>query len=148
MAAWRWRNFPIPEAFLSGSLAGVILHLLRPVRLTSDPRWLTIAGGVLMAAGFLLAWLSARAFGRAFMEKPDHLVVTGTYARSRNPMYLAWVLIQAGLSLVMNSPWPGVLLPAAFGANHFLVVLREEKVLEALFGEEYRRYRGRVRRYL
>ena len=70
------------------------------------------------------------------------------YRFSRNPIYLAFSLFQTGLALGVNDAWLLVtLLPASFVMS-FVVIPREERYLEACFGDEYERYKASVRRWL
>lgn len=76
------------------------------------------------------------------------LVTTGIFARTRNPMYLGMLLLYLGGSCWGNSLWPLFPLPLVLWVMHTGVILREERYLEGRFGEEYRAYKGRVRRWL
>jgi protein-S-isoprenylcysteine O-methyltransferase Ste14 len=67
---------------------------------------------------------------------------------SRNPIYLGMFLIYAGIGLVVLSPWILILtLPVAITMSYG-VVAREEAYLERRFGDAYRDYKARVRRWL
>ncbi len=81
--------------------------------------------------------------------KPTSTIITGgLYAYSRNPIYVGLCLIQIGLGLYLNSLWVVLsFLPAATLVN-YLVVHKEEHYLEKKFGDEYLRYKQRVRRWL
>jgi protein-S-isoprenylcysteine O-methyltransferase Ste14 len=74
-------------------------------------------------------------------------VTTGVYAHVRNPMYLGLAFLVAGIGVALASDWTLVMLVAAALLNHYGVVKREERYLEAKFGDAYRRYRNRVPRY-
>ncbi len=105
------------------------------------------------ALGLLLLLWSARTFARRGenirIEKPTNsLVTSGPFRFSRNPIYLALTLAYIGLSLVFNSYWPLPFLPLVLVIMHFGVIRREETYLEELFGQDYRDYRARVRRWL
>jgi protein-S-isoprenylcysteine O-methyltransferase Ste14 len=76
------------------------------------------------------------------------LVVTGPYRFSRNPMYVGATLFYIGISFWVNSLWPLLLLPVVLVIMSRGVIAREEAYLERLFGDEYRSYRSRVRRWL
>ncbi len=76
------------------------------------------------------------------------LVDSGPYRFSRNPLYVAMTLLFIGLTLLINSWWGVVLLVPVILLLHFGVVCREERYPERKFGEEYNRYRSRVRRYV
>ena len=67
---------------------------------------------------------------------------------SRNPLYLALTLLYLGLTLAFNTWWGIVVLVPVLIIMHRGVVLREERYLEQKFGETYRQYRSKVRRYL
>jgi protein-S-isoprenylcysteine O-methyltransferase Ste14 len=106
----------------------------------------------LLLGGFLAVW------GKRSMEHAGTnidprfpakvLVVTGPFAFSRNPLYFARILLYVGLALAMNTAWPMVTLLPVLGIIHFGVIRREERYLEARFGDAYRRYRTRVRRWM
>jgi protein-S-isoprenylcysteine O-methyltransferase Ste14 len=62
-------------------------------------------------------------------------------------MYTAIILFLAGLAIALGSDWLLVLAVPAAIILHFGVVKREERYLEAKFGESYREYMQRVPRY-
>jgi len=76
------------------------------------------------------------------------LAVGGPYRFTRNPMYLGLVFLMAGLAFLANALWPLVLLPVVIVIVRRAVIDREERDLTAEFGEEYLRYKARVRRWL
>jgi protein-S-isoprenylcysteine O-methyltransferase Ste14 len=76
------------------------------------------------------------------------IVTSGPFRFSRNPLYFALTLLFIGLTLVLNTWWGIVTLVPLLIIMHRGVVLREERYLEQKFGESYRQYRSRVRRYL
>ena len=116
--------------------------------------WAGHAAGwpLIAAAGFLVVW-AVRTFRRAG-EKPsvyeptETIVSTGPYGATRNPMYVAMVLLYSGIALATKSAWPMLFLPAPLIFMHYGVILREERYLRQKFGDEYSRYRSRVRRWL
>jgi protein-S-isoprenylcysteine O-methyltransferase Ste14 len=78
----------------------------------------------------------------------QRLVTSGIYRITRNPMYIGFTLWYLAVTCWFNSLWPLVVLPVVVIVMHFGVILREERYLEGKFGEEYREYRGRVRRWV
>ena len=72
---------------------------------------------------------------------------TGPYRFSRNPIYLAFSLLQLGIALWVNSLWLAVTLLGAVAVMSFVVIPREERYLEARFPAEYSSYRATVRRW-
>jgi protein-S-isoprenylcysteine O-methyltransferase Ste14 len=82
------------------------------------------------------------------VEPPRHLVRSGAYRWSRNPIYLAYVAFVLGGFLLLGDP--GLLLYAAVLAVffHLWVVLWEEPSLARRFGAGWRDYRRRVPRWI
>ena len=76
------------------------------------------------------------------------IVTSGPFRFSRNPLYMALTLLYFGLTLAFNTWWGIVVLVPLLILMHRGVVLREERYLEAKFGETYRQYRSKVPRYL
>jgi protein-S-isoprenylcysteine O-methyltransferase Ste14 len=79
---------------------------------------------------------------------PKRLVVTGLYRHVRNPMYVAVTALIAGQGLLFGSVTVlgyGAIVWAGF---FLFVVAYEEPALGEQFGDEYRRYRANVRRWL
>ena len=106
---------------------------------------LRVAGAVLCLTAFALVSLARYQLGSAFSVSAQarHLVTTGLYARFRNPIYVFAEVFAGGLALVLRSWWPFVLLLAAIPLQ-VARARREAAVLEAAFGEEYRRYKSRT----
>jgi protein-S-isoprenylcysteine O-methyltransferase Ste14 len=76
------------------------------------------------------------------------LVTTGVYGFSRNPLYLALTAIYLGIGLLLPSLLVLALVVPVLILMHYGVVVREEAYLERKFGEPYRAYKKRVRRWL
>jgi protein-S-isoprenylcysteine O-methyltransferase Ste14 len=76
------------------------------------------------------------------------LTFEGPYRFTRNPMYLGLALLLAGLAGIGNALWPLLAVIPVVAIIRTQVIAREETYLENRFGEEYRAYRGRVRRWL
>jgi protein-S-isoprenylcysteine O-methyltransferase Ste14 len=105
-----------------------------------------------MAAGFALALPAVFAFRRAQTHvepwKPSSALVTGgVYRYLRNPMYVGAMLLLAGFAIGFASDWTLVMTIGFALIVHFGVVKREERYLEAKFGDTYRGYTAQVPRY-
>ena len=145
---WKWGNVPIPKQYLAGLILGTILQAFVPRPIFNDPRVGDIPSLIIAAIGIGIVIWSVVAAGRVDIEAPQKLVISGPYARSRNPMMLAWTHIYVGIALVANSVWIVALLALVILFTHFVDIPNEEQFLENQFGNEYVEYRRRVRRYL
>ena len=142
-----------PPFVYAGSIAlGLVLHLLWPARLV-PPAVSTTVGAtvtVLAIALFASAVRTLRAAGTPVPgNRPTTTIVrTGPYRFSRNPIYLAFSLLQLGLSLWINSLALLITLIPAVLLMGLVVIPREERYLEARFPSEYLPYKASVRRWL
>ena len=68
--------------------------------------------------------------------------------RTRNPLYLGITLIYLGLSVAAGSLWAIVLVVPLLWVINVGVIAREERYLERNFGDAYRAYKARVRRWV
>ena len=81
-------------------------------------------------------------------EPTTALVTEGPYCFTRNPLYLGLTLTYGGISALANALWATLLLPFVLVVMRRGVIDREERYLERAFGEEYIRYKARVRRWI
>src|ERR671912_2556600 len=141
-----------PLVYLGSILLGLLLHLAWPLPLVRHPVGALIgAGVVLMAVGlFITAVRTFRAVGTPVPgNRPTTTIVrTGPYRVSRNPIYLAFSLLQLGIALWVDSLWLVVTLLAAVAVMSLVVIPKEERYLEARFPSEYSPYKASVRRWL
>ncbi|MFT3880133.1 MAG: isoprenylcysteine carboxylmethyltransferase family protein [Gemmatales bacterium] len=80
--------------------------------------------------------------------KATSLVDSGIYGFTRNPMYVGLLFVLLGWVIFLDSPWP-LIGPLVFIAwINYLQIIPEERILTQLFGEAYRQYQARVRRWL
>jgi protein-S-isoprenylcysteine O-methyltransferase Ste14 len=144
-----------PLLFLAALLLGLVLDRLLPFAFTvpgDDLVQWTVAGSLVLI-GLALAASGIRNFARSATPVPSNeptsaLVTTGIHRWSRNPIYLGLFLIYCGIGIAAQSPWALMLtLPLAITIRYG-VVAREEAYLERRFGDAYRDYKTRVRRWL
>ncbi len=144
-----------PLLFLGALLLGVASDRLLPLPFTLPGgalvHW-TVAGSLILI-GLALTAAGIRDFSRAATPVPTNeptraLVTAGIHGWSRNPIYLGLFLIYGGIGVAARSPWALILtLPLAISVRYG-VVAREEAYLERRFGDAYRDYKARVRRWL
>lgn len=100
-------------------------------------------------ANYVLLWIGRIGFkDREPMQRPSNLVVVGPYRFTRNPIYLGCILIMLGLVIISSSIVIASLLLVAYIVFRFVFIRREEAILEEEFGEDYRKFKKRVRRWL
>ncbi|WP_129791279.1 isoprenylcysteine carboxylmethyltransferase family protein [Sphingosinicella sp. CPCC 101087] len=147
-------RLPPPLLYLGFLLLGFVAELgidLRTLGIGSMLRW--GAGALLFAGGVALVASAIGLFKRAGTPAPPWttttgIVTTGVYGHTRNPMYIGMALIYAGLAVGLDGPIALILLPLVMVIIRTQVIAREERYLDAKFGQQYRAYKARVRRWL
>jgi protein-S-isoprenylcysteine O-methyltransferase Ste14 len=81
-------------------------------------------------------------------EASTALVIGGVYRLSRNPMYLAMLIVLGAWALVVANFAALLLLPIFVAYLNRFQIKPEERALQARFGIEFERYRQSVRRWL
>lgn len=147
-------SIPWPPVIYAVALAAAwLLESWLPLPALPENLLLRWIGGVIFLAGLglgLMGLRALRAAGTTFdpTGPADALATQGPYERSRNPLYLAALVAFLGLGLALRSTWLLVAVPAVAVALLKLAIEPEEAYLERRFGEPYRHYRARVRRWI
>ena len=126
-----------------------------PLRLPLGPLeqlHIALIGAVFSLGIALGAWgfFSLRRAGTAVdpLEPTSRLVVRGPYRFTRNPLYLAQLLVMLGFTALTRSWWFLGAVPILAVLLNYLVILPEERYLTGLFGDEYAAYCRKVRRWV
>lgn len=147
-------RFPPPFVYLGFLLLGFgAERWIGPRTLGIANPWLWAAGALLLLAGAWLVLAAAGRFKRAGTPPPPWQATTtivsgGIYGLTRNPMYVGMALIYAGLAVGLDGPIALLLLIPVMAVIRTQVIAREERYLESKFGDDYRAYKGRVRRWI
>jgi len=145
-------RFPPPVLYLAAVLGGYLLNRRWPLPVGEGALVSALAWA--LAAVWLVLTVSSignfRRFGTSIVPvKPSAaLVVAGPYRFTRNPMYVGLAALTAALGLFMDSWWPIALLLPVLVIVRIFVIAPEERYLERRFGDDYRRYTQRVRRWI
>lgn len=143
---------PPPLVYVAGFVAGLALELVVPIG--ALPLGVAVPAGLLGAGLWLALDGSAMSLFRQAgtsmvpMRPSTALVTSGPYRVTRNPMYVGMACLYAGVALALGVIWALALLPVVLVLVDRLVIAREERYLGAKFGDEYREYKSRVRRWL
>jgi protein-S-isoprenylcysteine O-methyltransferase Ste14 len=144
-----------PVIYVVAIALSVVLGMFYPLPWIGD-----IFGDILVGAGWVALfgvaalWVTAiRTMVRAKTTlnpnaEPDHLVTSGPFGITRNPMYLANTLLLIGVSFITGIGWFLLFAFLAAFATQKLAIEKEEKMLAAKFGKKYRDYAKRVRRWI
>ena len=145
-------TFPPPFMYLGMLLAGLAADRILPWSLNLGDVARYRSGVIFIIAALVFLLSASGRFRRAGTDvKPwkttSAIVNEGIYAITRNPMYLGMALFYVGLGLAFSSLGVIVLLPVLLAIIQTQVIAREERYLESKFGDEYRNYKTRVRRW-
>jgi protein-S-isoprenylcysteine O-methyltransferase Ste14 len=143
---------PPPLFYAVGFLAGLLLERLVPSELWHALPVPAVGTGLIALGLALVLWAGAT-FARHRTSVMPHrpattVVESGPYRFTRNPIYLGMLLIYVGGVAWAGRLGPLVMLPLVILALQPLVIAREEHYLLTKFGEQYQRYRDRVRRWI
>jgi protein-S-isoprenylcysteine O-methyltransferase Ste14 len=143
---------PPPLIYALGLGLGFALEAVLPGgTLPAALRWpvgaVLLLGGIALQSSFI-AWFRRAGTPVAPYNPTKALVTDGPYRISRNPAYLGFALIYIGIAVLADAPWVLVPLPVVLVVMQLGVIAREERYLERLFGEEYRDFKARTRRWI
>lgn len=147
-------RFPPPVVYAAAILGGYLLELRLPWPILHSPGALREGIALAIAAtGLAMMFAAVLRFRRhrtpvVPIFPATVLATDGPYRISRNPMYLGLMLFSLAVAFGMNSGWMLLLLVPALAVMNFFVIAREERYLERAFGEAYRGYKRRTRRWI
>lgn len=145
-------RIPPPIHLLVGLTAMILLSSFVPIGHWLVFPWRYI-GIIIIVLGFSLA-IGSGMFFRKFGTDPRpgnraSLIVTkGPFKYTRNPMYLGYITMLIGTSILLGTFSPLIVIPIIFLILHTQFVLREEKWMEEWFGEPYLEYKKKTPRWL
>ena len=141
-----------PFVYLGSIGLGLLVHFFCPMQLFPPSIGVPLGVTAVLVAGAL--FISAiRTLRKAGTPVPGNrptttIVRRGPYRYSRNPIYLAFTLLQIGLAAWVNSLGLLLTLLPALALMMLVVIPREERYLEARFPSEYLPYKAAVRRWV
>ena len=148
----KWIDIP-PVWLVFALLLTYGIAQVQPMALAFGNPVTDLLGGLLVGGGLVLILLAANEMRRRrttivpHMEA-DHLVTSGIFKRSRNPIYLGDALILAGLALRWEAPVALLLVPLFMFTITQRFILPEEDRLRRKFRADFARYCEATRRWL
>ena len=143
-----------PLLGLACLVIAILLHMSMPLGWPPSPfsDFLFGFAVLFLATAFFLYFASFQALKRhnttvSPVSAASKLVTSGPFAISRNPIYLANVILFFGLAGIFENAWLGIMAFVMAPLLHRLAILPEEKHLELKFGKQWRAYRKQVRRW-
>lgn len=144
-----------PFLFIGALLLGFVLDhvLVLQFPLPRSDLIHRIVAGCLIFTGTAVFYASVRNFARAATPVPGNqltlvLVTSGIHGWSRNPIYVGMFLVYCGIGTAVRSPSILILMLPLAIIIRYGVVAREEAYLERRFGDLFRNYKARVRRWV
>ena len=141
-----------PLMVLAGIITQLLIGYIAPVEPLLSATWQYI-GIALMVLGFATILLTARSFRKHETTiipdgQPSTLMEGGFFAYSRNPIYVAMAVLLIGSGLAIGHIWVLIVVPLFVLLVQQIWIVKEEENLEAEFGQIYRNYKIKVRRWL
>ena len=143
----------LPPLILGAAIAlGLILNYFWPAKVLT--RSLAVPLGILIVfVAVAIGLLAVREMVTAstpldVRKRSTRIVTSGVFQQSRNPIYLGMVLLCTGVAFLVDSLWLLGVVPLFAAILQKGVIEPEEAYLERNFGEDYLRYKARVRRWI
>jgi protein-S-isoprenylcysteine O-methyltransferase Ste14 len=141
-----------PYLLFISILLMMLLHFLSPVLTIITQPW-NYAGGLFIIGGLAAAKMVSKTFEQVKTEihtfkKPKQMVTTGLFQYSRNPIYLGFTLLLFGLTVLLGSLTPLLILILFVIITDKWYIPVEERNMEEQFGADYRKYKEQTRRWI
>ena len=150
----RPRTLILPPAPYAAALVGgwwldrhVLTLSLDWGALTQPLGWLLSGIGIALLLWTLVTFARHRTTVNPY-KAASSLCTRGPFRFSRNPIYLGDWFLLGGISLLLHTVWPLLFAPLIWALLRYGVIRHEEAHLAARFGDDYRAYMKRVRRWL
>jgi protein-S-isoprenylcysteine O-methyltransferase Ste14 len=145
----RWLKSTSKRTFVLYPMAVILIELaVRRGALAFNPFGLPLLAWGYLEYRLAGVYRTRRGGGGPGIEvPPDRIVASGPYRYTRNPMYLGHLIFMLGLTITFAS-WFAAALLLAHAIWFHLRVVKDEERLERRFGEDYRAYRARVKRWI
>ena len=133
-------------------LLTIALHFLIPVRYVVPSPW-NFIGLTLVVFGVWINLSADQAIKKAKttvkpFEESNVLIQDGVFRLSRNPMYLGFVVLLLGISILLRSLSPYIVVVIFTLSMELMFIRIEERMLSEKFGDQWDQYKSRVRKWI
>jgi len=137
---------------LIAMLAMVAVHFIFPMVMIIPSPW-NLLGIIPLVSGIAANLIADRAFHDANttvkpFEESTGLVTDGIFKITRNPMYLGFVLILIGITVLLRSLSPYIIIIVFVILIQIMFITVEERMLAEKFGAAWQQYKRSTRRWL
>ena len=141
-----------PLMVLLGLIIQGAIAFFAPIEPLLLPLWQYSGIGLMLLAFATIVYM-ARGFSKNQTTilpdgEPSQLLESGLFRLSRNPIYVAMALLLTGSGLAFGHVLTLLVVPVFIVLVQQIWIVKEEENLEAAFGQHYRNYKMRVRRWL
>ena len=140
-----------PLAYLAAITVGVGVHHWWPMH-ARPAGWMPVGVTLVLFGAALLVWAQVVFRAKRTPLEPwkatQAIVGEGPFARSRNPVYIGFAIIQMGIGIWSDKLAVVLLVLVPVVITAVLIVPRKEGYLRRKFGAEYEDYCARVRRWV
>ncbi len=116
------------------------------------PFWLAViffaAGGIIGLVGLIQFYRQSTSINPHQPDNASSLIDSGIYRFSRNPMYVALLLILISYGIYLGDILAILILPLFVLYMNYFQIIPEEKALQQKFGKEFEKYQSKVRRWI
>lgn len=148
-------KFPwTPVVYLAALAIALLFARTSPMEISADWRLPMRMLGAIAAGGgvWLVGWGYAKLirYRTALLSSSptSHLVTSGPYRFTRNPVYLGYTLVMLGAGLVTGNLWMVISAALTAVVTHAWIIRSEERHLLARFGFEFECYCRRTRAWI
>lgn len=149
-------KFPPPVVGVLAILIGFGLGRVYPIMdnfLVPAPAGYWVGGLICFLSGYFFGYLPIKLFQKSQQDprpwtSTPEILVEGPYKFTRNPMYVMMVLWCIGFSIILDEAWVFLLAPVCGYVIYRVAIRYEEIYLEEKFGDSYREYKKKVRRWI
>ena len=143
---------PPPLVYAAGLVAGWWINRYIPLGFAGTGMLHSLGWGLVSLWVMLTLWAALTIWRHRTTVNPykpvSTLVTSGPFGFSRNPIYTGDWLVYAGVTLLLQTYWTVALAPVVWWFMRYHVIAHEEAHLAIRFGEAYRGYCDRVRRWI